>query len=610
MKRLRSRTRWNRVGLVAAAALTLVASTGCVSTPTSHQASPPSAGPRSYQLDGDGTTGAVYSYPQATRETVWVDIGMDQDGDGVNDRVAADIIRPSEPATRHLRIPAIIDASGYYYNQGRGNEHQTKKLDASGKPTLFPLFLDNYFVPRGYAVILVDLAGTGRSTGCADFMGPSERASSTRVIDWLNGHAPGYTSPKGDTRQLGTWSDGIAGMIGKSWDGTTAYEAAVSGVQGLRAAVAESGVTSAYTALQGDTGTDVQLPTTADYLVANRVQNDAARANPHCQSLLKTIRADEPANGNYTRAWAARNLTTEAGRVTAAMLMIQGQIDSTVTPRNVGAFWSALPASTPKKLWLSMAGHVDPFDFRRIAWVDTVHRWFDRYLYGIDNHIADQPAVSVERTPGHWADQTRFPALPATPATLYAASGYKLSPRANTDHTVHLDAAQEASFRSEQAPAENHLSGTASATVTVTALTGADATISVRLEDDGPAVVRGQPGDDGIVTSTTERDCFGGHTKIDTGCFLQTTPTTQHVEASVLGSGVRDLSHTDSIERTDVVRPGQTYTLTVPLWTVDHIVPAGHRFKLIITSSQPVKLHLTGTSVTLPSVGGHPFAVK
>src|SRR5256885_9535026 len=108
-------------------------------------------------------------------------------------------------------------------------------------------------------------------------MGPAERASSTRVIDWLNGRAPGYRSPTGGTADVATWSDGVAGMIGKSWDGTTAYEAAVSGVPGLRAVVAESGVTSAYTALKGDTGSDVQLSTTADYTVANRVQNEAAR---------------------------------------------------------------------------------------------------------------------------------------------------------------------------------------------------------------------------------------------------------------------------------------------------------------------------------------------
>jgi X-Pro dipeptidyl-peptidase len=524
---------------------------------------------------------------------------MDQDGDGVDDRVAADIIRPTEPAQKHLRIPAIIDVSGYYYNAGRGNENQTKKLDPNGKPTLFPLFLDNYFVPRGYAVILVDLAGTGRSTGCTDFMGPSERASSTRVIDWLNGRVPGYTSPTGSTRQLAAWSNGIAGMIGKSWDGTTAYEAAVSGVNGLRAAVAESGVTSAYTALKGDTGSDVHLPTTADYTVANRVQNDAARTNPHCKSLLQDIRAGEPANGNYTAAWAARNLVTQAGHVTAAMLITQGQIDSDVTPRNAGAFWSALPASTPKKLWLSMAGHVDPFDYRRTAWVDTLHRWFDRYLYDIDNHIADRPAISVERTPDHWADQTRFPALPATPTTLHAASGDTLVPQAEAGHPVQL-ADQPITFRSGTS-AGTHLSGTASATVTVTARTDADATIKAELIDAGPAVVRGQPGDTGIVTSTTQRDCFGGQTTIDTGCFYRTTPVVQHAEALSLGSGVRKLSHADSIEQTNVVQAGHTYALTIPLWTVDRVVPAGHRFELTIQSSEPVQLDLTGTSVTLPT---------
>jgi X-Pro dipeptidyl-peptidase len=591
-------------------AVALVASTGCTSASASTDAARhptrASAGPRPYRLGGDGTTDAIYSYPDAIRHTVWVDIGMDQDGDGVNDRVAADIIRPAEPAAKQLRVPAIIDVSGYYDNQGRGNENQTKKVDAEGKPTLFPLFLDNYFVPRGYAVVLVDLAGTGRSTGCTDFMGPAERASSTRVIDWLNGRAPGYTSPTGGTAELATWSDGVAGMIGKSWDGTTAYEAAVSGVPGLRAVVAESGVTSAYTALKGDTGSDVQLSTTADYTVANRVQNEAARANPHCAALLRSIRDGEPTDGDYTPAWASRNLVTHAGGVTAAMLMTQGQIDSTVTPRNVGAFWSALPGTTPKKLWLSTAGHVDPFDYRRAAWVDTLHRWFDRYLYDIDNHIADQPAVSVERTPDHWTDQTRFPALPAAPTTLYAASGDRLAPQPGTGHPVHLDTTHPLMFRGGPSPADTHLSGTASATVTVTASTSANATIGVTLVDDGPADVRGLPGSTGIVTSTTERDCFGGHTDVDTGCFYRTTPAVQHVDALPIGSGVRDLSHAGSIEHTEVVQAGHTYTLVVPLWTLDRVVAVGHRLALTITSSQPVDIDLTGTSVTVPTAGDQP----
>jgi len=50
----------------------------------------------------------------------------------------------------------------------RGNESEVKQYDANGNPTKFPLSYDNYFVPRGYALVAVDMAGTARSTGCSD----------------------------------------------------------------------------------------------------------------------------------------------------------------------------------------------------------------------------------------------------------------------------------------------------------------------------------------------------------------------------------------------------------------------------------------------------------
>src|SRR5438045_1251146 len=72
------RTQW-MVGF----AVALVASTGCTSASADAAGHPTraSAWPRPYRLGGDGTTDAIYSYPGAIRHTVWVDIGMDQDGD-------------------------------------------------------------------------------------------------------------------------------------------------------------------------------------------------------------------------------------------------------------------------------------------------------------------------------------------------------------------------------------------------------------------------------------------------------------------------------------------------------------------------------------------------
>ncbi len=39
----------------------------------------------------------VHSYADAVRESVWVDTGLDGDGDGRADRVAVDVVRPGNP---------------------------------------------------------------------------------------------------------------------------------------------------------------------------------------------------------------------------------------------------------------------------------------------------------------------------------------------------------------------------------------------------------------------------------------------------------------------------------------------------------------------------------
>lgn len=180
------------------------------------------------------------------RESVWVDTGLDGDGNGRSDRVAVDIVRPGEPARQGRKIPVIMDASPYYSCCGRGNESQLKTYDADGRPVQFPLYYDNYFVPRGYAFVAVDLAGTNRSDGCVDVGGRSDVQSAKAVIDWLNGRARGYTTRTGGERATAGWSDGRTGMIGKSYDGTIANGVAATGVDGLRTIVPIGAISSWY----------------------------------------------------------------------------------------------------------------------------------------------------------------------------------------------------------------------------------------------------------------------------------------------------------------------------------------------------------------------------
>lgn len=188
----------------------------------------------------------VYSYANAVREAVWVDTGLDGDGDGKPDRVAVDIVRPSEPAREGRKVPVIMDASPYYSCCGRGNESQLKTYDAGGNVVQMPLFYDNYFVPRGYAFVGVDLAGTNRSDGCVDVGGRSDIQSAKAVVDWLNGRAKAYTTRTGTARATASWTNGKTGMIGKSWDGTIANGVAATGVKGLKTIVPISAISSWY----------------------------------------------------------------------------------------------------------------------------------------------------------------------------------------------------------------------------------------------------------------------------------------------------------------------------------------------------------------------------
>lgn len=157
------------------------------------------------------------------RATAWVETGADLDHDGRPDRVAADVVRPAG----RERVPVILDVSPYFACCGRGNESQKKTFAPDGTPEQFPLFLDNYFVPRGYAVVLADVGGTNRSSGCFD-----DVADGNAVVNWLNGRAKAFDAPDGGRPVTADWATGDVGAIGKSQDGATAIGMAASGIPG------------------------------------------------------------------------------------------------------------------------------------------------------------------------------------------------------------------------------------------------------------------------------------------------------------------------------------------------------------------------------------------
>jgi X-Pro dipeptidyl-peptidase len=526
----------------------------------------------------------IYSYANAIRQTVWVDTG--------HGRVAADIIRPRElDAT--ARIPVIMEAGPYFTCCGRGNQLQ-KTTYSAGNPVGFPLFYDNYFVPRGYAVVLVDLAGTGHSPGCVDAGGPSDIRSASAVINWLNGRATAYRGLTGSVPVRAYWANGSVGMIGKSWDGTVAEGVAATGIAGLKTIVPISSISDWY-----------------DYFRASGAplarENLGALASVVSSCPVNALNAGSPANGDFTPTYAARDYVTNAGKVRASVFIANGLTDNNVPTINFGQWWQALPPSVPKMIWLSEAGHVDPFDYRRAAWVTELHRWFDHYLMGIDNGVEHDPQAAIERAPDQWVSYVAWP-IPGTRATVWHPAPGALGPVVAIPGTsaTFTDGAGRLSYSTAPLTGPTTISGTTTITLTVSSSTS-DARLSALLVDHGPTTIRAG---DGITTLAT-KSCWGDSTPTDSACYFTTAANIVSTSDDVFDRGWADLGHYASLTSKQPLTPGRPYTITFPLNSTDHTIPAGHTLSLIIDGTDPgyidpppghptLTVDLAASSIVLP----------
>ena len=124
----------------------------------------------------------------------------------------------SETLEDKCRVPIIAEI-GPYYDDG--------DVDALTPADRLGRFLIENFVPHGYGVAQVSVFGTGESNHCMDLMGDDEQEGIHAAVEYL-GKAP--------------FSNGNVGIIGKSYDGSTPWEAAAMGSSHLKTIVPMSGL--------------------------------------------------------------------------------------------------------------------------------------------------------------------------------------------------------------------------------------------------------------------------------------------------------------------------------------------------------------------------------
>jgi hypothetical protein len=130
--------------------------------------------------------------------------------DGV--RIAIDVYVPLGPQAPDS-FPTVMVATPYY------RRFKTRNPNAEAAPMVFR-YRDT-FVPRGYAMVIVDVRGTGASFGSRDsFRSPKEREDFAEIAQWI-------------TEQ--TWSNGIIGATGISYPGAASLFLASTGHPAVKA---------------------------------------------------------------------------------------------------------------------------------------------------------------------------------------------------------------------------------------------------------------------------------------------------------------------------------------------------------------------------------------
>ena len=127
--------------------------------------------------------------------------------------------RPKVPAG--MKVPVIAEFGPYF------GETSAQTPDVSTPGSWLGVGIIQNILPHGFAFAQVSVTGTGMSNHCMDLMGFAEQEGINAAVEWLA------------TQE---WSNGNVGMIGKSYDGSTPWQAAMYGDEYLKTIVPISGL--------------------------------------------------------------------------------------------------------------------------------------------------------------------------------------------------------------------------------------------------------------------------------------------------------------------------------------------------------------------------------
>ena len=321
--------------------------------------------------------------------------------------------------SEECKVPVLADVGPYYDD---GDVSATTPADRLGR------FLIENYVPHGYAVAQVSVFGTGNSNHCMDLMGTDEQRGIDAAVSYLGEAA---------------WSNGKVGLIGKSYDGSTPWQAATFGNPYLATIVPMSGLIGVHELMWRNGSMEARGPIMHNGVYGSfGIDGDGGDAENLCEGYIEGY-VNGPAayqtggmvayagNTYWTeRSFLSRVLENYQGSV----YIIQGMQDWNVDPHMAFPIHQQVEAAgieikTLAGQWAHdypdrIEGHSSQSSGRgaeaypytlRWDWADEMLYWFDWYLKGEGR--APTLGVEMQDNRGGWRFETTYPA----PDTEYLA---------------------------------------------------------------------------------------------------------------------------------------------------------------------------------------------
>lgn len=293
------------------------------------------------------------------------------------------------------------------------------------------------FSEWGYATLTFDVRGHATASGRHTLWGLRERLDVVEIVEWVRTSFPGVVDP-GRLGLAGTSQGAILSLGAAAWAGQPIEPNPwTTGTYPEVHAVVVTNLTSDFLSTFAPQSSGLHCNIAGALLGSNsNVRFDYGLVADAARSILD----DDPA------AWAcivndpSRNPRPLVPQITTPILAMTAWDDYWFPIQPIVAALDALPASTPRKLYLGTGGHSTPNAQAEIALRDQWRRqWLDRFLKGEPNGVELGPRVTYAQTPAdaaaYLSAQTQWPRRVASswPPTdsrehrLYLRSGGELS---------------------------------------------------------------------------------------------------------------------------------------------------------------------------------------